>query len=50
VCDFASHLGCPEDPDTRLVCVPEQAGVSPMDGGYDVSATLSSSTDMRQIC
>jgi hypothetical protein len=47
---FVSHLGIPEDADTRLLCVPEQAGFSPMDGGYEVSAALSSSTDIRRIC
>ena len=47
---FVSHLGIPEDADTRLRCVPEQADFSPMDGGYEVSATLSSSTEIRRIC
>ena len=47
---FVSHLGIPEDEDTRLRCVPEQADFSPMDGGYEVSATLSSSTEIRRIC
>ena len=47
---FVSYLGIPEDEDTRLVRVPEQAEFSPMDGGYEVSATLSSSTDIRRIC
>ena len=47
---FVSRLGIPEGADTRLLCVPEQADCSPMDGGYEVSATLSSSTDIRRIC
>ena len=47
---FVAHLGIPEDADTPLLCVPEQAAFSPMNGGYEVSATLSNSTDIRRIC
>ena len=36
--------------DRRQVRVPEQANGSTMDGGYEVSAKLSRSTDLRRIC
>jgi len=47
---FVVHLGIPEHEDAHLLCVPEQADFSPMDDGYEVSAVLSSSTDIRRIC
>jgi hypothetical protein len=36
--------------DTHLVRVPKQAIGLTMDDGYEVSATFSGSTDLREIC
>jgi len=36
--------------DTHLVRVPEQADGSTMDGGYELSAMFSRTTDLREIC